>query len=160
MANFDSRMDCNTFWILYGASKNVTKYGPSEPVFITNYFKKYKTKYGNIHEHIIFISENIFLKNRGRPMYLAFWNFGICNLTLWKLENIKTQFGHSKIRNIFGIFLLLEVQEARDGFTPSSKRQPGITLVNTANPHLGPLLASWTPPRCNVGIVRCTLQLV
>ncbi len=35
MANFDSQIDCNTFWMIYGTSQKSTKSGPSDPVFVT-----------------------------------------------------------------------------------------------------------------------------
>ena len=32
IASFDFRTDCNTFWIIFGTSNNVTKYRPSGPL--------------------------------------------------------------------------------------------------------------------------------
>ena len=35
MANLGSRTYSSTFWNIFGTSKNVTTYGPSDPLFIT-----------------------------------------------------------------------------------------------------------------------------
>ena len=50
IANFDSRTNCNTFWMISGTSKNVSKSGPSDPVFITKIFQKLQEADGTILE--------------------------------------------------------------------------------------------------------------
>ena len=66
MANFDPRTYCNTFWNISETSKNVTKYRPSDPVFITKRFQKYK-------------------KMRGHP-----WNILFSCLRIWFLEILES----------------------------------------------------------------------
>ena len=53
VANFDFRMDCNTFWMISGTSKTSTKYGASDPVLITKILQKIQEKHGNIVENTI-----------------------------------------------------------------------------------------------------------
>ena len=58
MANFDFRTYCNICWVMFGTSRNVTKYEPSGPLFITEILQKnkkiYIRKYGNIMEMLGF----------------------------------------------------------------------------------------------------------
>ena len=42
MANFYFRTYSNSFWIIYGTSKKVTKYGPPPPYLLQKYYKTYK----------------------------------------------------------------------------------------------------------------------
>ena len=48
MANFDSWTYCNTFWMISATSKNSTKSGPSDPVFVTATFQN---RQGNLWAH-------------------------------------------------------------------------------------------------------------
>ena len=87
MANFDSRTYCNTFWMISRTSKNVTKSGPSDPVFITTIFQRIHENMGTSMKHIIFKSDN-----------LTFWKFRnvcvpnfacSCVFDILKLWNLK-----------------------------------------------------------------------
>ena len=82
MANFDSRIYCNTFWSIFGTTKKVTKSGPSDPVIITKILQK---RIGNILKNIMFVSES-----------LKHWNcWKVCApiclncFPFWKLESLK-----------------------------------------------------------------------
>ena len=54
MANFDSRVDCNTFGMISGTSKKSTKSRPSDPVFITKLLQKIQENMGTSLDNIIF----------------------------------------------------------------------------------------------------------
>ena len=59
MANFDSRTYCNTFWIIFGTFQNVTKYGPSDFVFITEILQQLQENMETCYKHISFVNMDI-----------------------------------------------------------------------------------------------------
>ena len=75
------------FWNIFGTPNNVTKSGPSDPVFITNISQK---KQEQVWEHPwniwfsylrIWISENC-----GRYVYLTLWLFMFLILKFWNMN--------------------------------------------------------------------------
>ena len=86
MAKFDFRTYCNTFWMISGATKNVTKSGPLDPIFITKIFQKKQEQYGNIlGKYYFHIWESEILGNVCVPNLLKFWNLRIWKLHKWNL---------------------------------------------------------------------------
>ena len=88
IANVDFRTYCNTFWNIFGTTKDVTKCGPSDPVFITKIFKKYKKIWEPLWTIIFFICENLKLWKCWKvsvPNFSMFnvfksWNYEVLNL--------------------------------------------------------------------------------
>ena len=58
MANFDFRMDSNTFWMVSGTSKKSTKYGPWDPRIYHQNTSKYTRNMG-ASLNMFFISANL-----------------------------------------------------------------------------------------------------
>ena len=48
MANLGFRTSCNTRWIILATSKNMTKYGPPGPLFITEMLQRIEEKHGHL----------------------------------------------------------------------------------------------------------------
>ena len=85
MANFDSRTYCNTFWNMFGTTKNVTKYGPSDPVWEHPW---------NIFSYLRTWNSDSF----GRYVCLTFWNY--LKIEKWTLENEMLDNKIHEIRNL------------------------------------------------------------
>ena len=101
IAHFDSRTYCNTFCMISGTTKHVTKSGPSDPVFITKIFQKIQETYGNILENLIFISENLKVWKSWKvdvpncsffTLFCFFVWGGVDILKMWNVETLKMTF--------------------------------------------------------------------
>ena len=95
MANEWFLIGCNTFWNIFGTTQNVTKSGPSDPVFITKTLLKSKNNYGDIFGTYYVSYLRIWNSENGRYMYQTFWNF-----VIWTVENLKIQiWKHDNLKN-------------------------------------------------------------
>ena len=105
MANFDTQTYCNTFWMILKTSKKSTKYGPSDPVFITKILQKIQEQLWEHPWEILFLHiwDSEILKN-GRSVYLTcrlsnfyFWHFDLLKFRKFEISSFEIlKFGNSE----------------------------------------------------------------
>ena len=83
MANLGTRTYSNTFWIIFGTSKNVTKSRPPRPLFITRILQ-------NIQENMDTFYTNISFVNLGSDMFTWFRKMRVS--TILEMENTQWKY--------------------------------------------------------------------
>ena len=93
----DPQIDCNTFCMISGTSKNVPKSGPSDPVFITEIFEKHKKIWERLWTTLLSYLRIWNPENVGRCayMFLKLWT-----LKIWNSDNFKMEIWNAEIGNL------------------------------------------------------------
>ena len=98
MANQWFLIDCNIFWNIFGTTGNVTKYGPSEPVFITKILQQIQDFLWGHPWKVSSYLRTLIYEAFGRSVYIAFRVF-----YFWKFETLKLRTLKSyKLKNGIG----------------------------------------------------------